>query len=125
MPRLSARVERPLAMTLGGAALGARTRAGLTQAEVARRVGVQLEVYGRIERGEMFPSVPTLRRLCVTLGIGSDALLGLEGALEPQGSRPGEARELRRLTSAAKGLSVAQLRLLHRLAETLHPSRPE
>ncbi len=122
MPRLSARVERPLAMTLGGAALGARTRAGLTQAEVARRVGVQLEVYGRIERGEMFPSVPTLRRLCVTLGIGSDALLGLEGALEPKG---GEDRELRRLASAAKGLSVAQLRLLHRLAETLHPSAPE
>ena len=124
MPRLSARVERPLAMTLGGAALGARTRAGLTQAEVARRVGVQLEVYGRIERGEMFPSVPTLRRLCVTLGIGSDTLLGLEGALEPRG-RPGEAQALRRLASAAKGLSVAQLRLLHRLAETLHPSASE
>ncbi len=122
MPRLSARVERPLAMTLGGAALAARTRAGLTQAEVARGVGVQLEVYGRIERGEVFPSVPTLRRLCVTLGIGSDELLGLEGALEPRG---GEARALRRLTSAAKGLSVAQLRLLHRLAETLHPSGPE
>jgi hypothetical protein len=58
----------------------------------------------------------------VTLGIGSDALLGLEGALEPKG---GEDRELRRLASAAKGLSVAQLRLLHRLAETLHPSAPE
>lgn len=122
MPRLSARVERPLAMTLGGAAHAARTRAGLTQAEVARRVGVQLEVYGRIERGEVFPSVPTLRRLCVTLEIGSDELLGLEGALEPRSS---EARALRRLASAARGLSVSQLRLLHRLAETLHPSAPE
>jgi transcriptional regulator with XRE-family HTH domain len=122
MPRLSARVERPLALTLGGAAFAARTRAGLTQAEVARGVGVQLEVYGRIERGEVFPSVPTLRRLCVTLGIGSDELLGLEGALGPRG-RAGEA--LRRLTSAARGLSVAQLRLLLRLAETLHPSARE
>jgi transcriptional regulator with XRE-family HTH domain len=109
-------------MTLGGAALAARTRAGLTQAEVARGVGVQLEVYGRIERGEVFPSVPTLRRLCVTLGIGSDELLGLEGAREPRG---GEARALRRLANAARGLSVAQLKLLHRLAETLHPSAPE
>ncbi len=124
MPRLSARVERPLAMTLGGAALAARTRAGLTQAQVARGVGVQLEVYGRIERGEVFPSVPTLRRLCVTLGIGSDELLGLEGALEPRGGT-GEARALRRLARAAKGLSVAQLRVLHRLAETLHPSASE
>jgi transcriptional regulator with XRE-family HTH domain len=111
-------------MTLGGTALAARTRAGLTQAEVARGAGVQLEVYGRIERGEVFPSVPTLRRLSVTLGIGSDELLGLEGgAREPRGG--GEDRALRRLANAARGLSVAQLRLLHELAEKLHPSGTE
>ncbi|HEX8822754.1 MAG TPA: helix-turn-helix transcriptional regulator [Archangium sp.] len=107
-------------MTLGGAALAARTRAGLTQADVARRVGVQLEVYGRIERGEVFPSVPTLRRLCVTLAIGSDELLGLEGALESR-REVGGARALRQLASAARGLSVSQLRLLHRLAESFEP----
>lgn len=124
MPRLSARVERPLAMTLGAAALAARRRAALTQAEVARRVGVQLEVYGRIERGQMFPSVPTLRRLCVALGIPSDELLGLEGALGPQ-SKGGGSTALRRLESAARGLTDAQLRVLHLLAELLHPSPQE
>ena len=107
MPRPSARVERPLAMTLAAAAHAARARAGLTQAEVARRVGVQLEVYGRIERGEVFPSVPTLRRICVVLEIPSDELLGLESP------------DMRRLVSAARGLKLPQLRLLHRLAETL------
>ena len=120
MPRLSARVERPLAMTLGGAALAARTRAGLTQAEVARGVGVRLEVYGRIERGEVFPSVPTLRRLCVTLEIASDEMLGLEGAMVPR-RRLRAAQALRRLANAARGLSLAQLQLLHRLASSFQP----
>jgi transcriptional regulator with XRE-family HTH domain len=112
MPRLSARVEGPLAKTLGAAARAARARAELTQAQVARQVGVQLEVYGRIERGEMFPSVPTLRRICVALEIPSDELLGLEVGGSPR---------LRRLVSAARGLSASQLRLLHVLAESLHP----
>jgi transcriptional regulator with XRE-family HTH domain len=100
-----------LAKTLGAAARAARTRADLTQAQVARQVGVQLEVYGRIERGKMFPSVPTLRRICVALEIPSDELLGLEG----------ESPRMRRLVSAARGLSASQLRLLHVLAESLHP----
>ncbi|WP_233261882.1 helix-turn-helix transcriptional regulator [Vitiosangium sp. GDMCC 1.1324] len=103
-------------MTLAAAAHAARMRAELTQAEVARRVGVQLEVYGRIERGEMFPSVPTLRRICVALEIASDELLGLEAR---------ESTDLRRLVSAARRLKVSQLRLLHLLAESLHPPSRE
>lgn len=116
MPRLPARVERPLARKLGTRAHSARLRAGLTQAEVARRVGVRLEVYGRIERGEMFPSLPTLRRICVALEIPSDELLGLE--------LPRTAG-LRRLVDAARGLRHSQLRLLHQLAESLQSSSRE
>ncbi len=118
MPRLSARDERPLAMTLGAAAHAARTRVALTQAEVARRVGVKLEVYGRIERGRVFPSVPTLRRLCVTLRVPSDALLGLES--EPETSPlPGERPTMRKLALVARELSDSQLKLLLLLARTL------
>ncbi len=116
MPRLPARVERPLSMSLGAAVLAARLRAALTQAEVARRVGVLPEVYGRIERGEMFPSVLTLRRLCLTLEIPSDELLGLEVP---------ESLDMDRLVSAARGLKSSQLRLLHRLAESLLPPHRE
>jgi transcriptional regulator with XRE-family HTH domain len=105
-----------LAKTLGTAARAARARAALTQAQVARQVGVQLEVYGRIERGEMFPSVPTLRRICVALEIASDELLGLEVGGSPRMSR---------LVSAARGLSASQLRLLHVLAESLRPTPRE
>jgi transcriptional regulator with XRE-family HTH domain len=98
------------------AVLAARLRAALTQAEVARRVGVPLEVYGRIERGETFPSVLTLRRLCLALEIPSDELLGLEGPDSP---------DMDRLVSAARGLKTSQLRLLHRLATSLLPSHRE
>jgi transcriptional regulator with XRE-family HTH domain len=115
MPRLSARDERPLALALRAAALAARKREALTQKEVARRVGVKLEVYGRIERGEVFPSVPLLRRLCVTLRIASDALLGLEGVAETP-PLPKKSLGLKRLMLAAEGLSNPQLRLLQRLA---------
>jgi transcriptional regulator with XRE-family HTH domain len=124
MSRLSARIERSLAKTIGAVTLTARKRAALTQAEVARRVGVQLVAYGRIERGQMFPSVPTLRRLCEVLGIASDELLGLKGAV---GSRrkADKSPALLRLESATHGLTDAQLRLLYRLAESFHPSAGE
>jgi len=117
MPRLSAREERPLALALRAAALAARKREALTQMEVARRIGVKLEVYGRIERGEVFPSVPLLRRLCVTLKIPSDALLGLEGLMAEE-EEPAQRNSLglKRLMLAAEGLSDPKLRVLQRLA---------
>ena len=62
---------------LGDAARAARLRLGLTQAEVAKKVRLKSGVYGRVERGAMVPSVPTLRRICETLGISLDALLSL------------------------------------------------
>ncbi|WP_233610342.1 helix-turn-helix transcriptional regulator, partial [Corallococcus sp. AB049A] len=56
-------LERKLAVSVGAAARAARLKAGLTQADVADRVGIASEVYGRLERGKMMPSVPTLFRL--------------------------------------------------------------
>jgi len=103
------RVERPLRRSLGARVRAARERAVLSPGEVARRVGVSLATYGRIERGECFPSLPALRRLCVTLGIGSDELLGL-GADTPR---------LRRLLHSAIRLEDSQLRMLDRLVRAL------
>ncbi|NOK15145.1 helix-turn-helix domain-containing protein, partial [Corallococcus exercitus] len=70
-------LERKLAVSVGAAARAARLRAGLTQADVADRVGIASEVYGRLERGKMMPSVPTLFRLCLALQLSADASLGL------------------------------------------------
>ena len=115
MPRHPVRVERPFERALGARLHAVRVRAALTQAEVARRVGLPAAEYGRIERGERLPSIPALRRLCVELEIDSDELLGL-GASSPP---------LRRLVQAVRGLSASQLRMLHLLAESLQPSSRE
>ncbi len=106
--------ERPLVRTLALALHAARMRAGLEAAEVARRVGVSAAEYARFERAALFPSIPTLRQLCVVLAIPADELLGL-------GARRDSA--MRRLMSAARGLTAAQLRMLHVLMQSL-PAPP-
>ena len=72
------RVWMPLSNHLGEALREARLKAELTQADVADRVGVATEVYGRIERGNLTPSVPNLRKLCMVLRVDASAALGLE-----------------------------------------------
>lgn len=75
--RLNKRDERRLRATLGKGLKDARKRAGLTQAESAELVGIASEVFGRIERGVMFPSVPTLMALCTALRAEPNELLGI------------------------------------------------
>lgn len=63
LPEDAKRREQRLAATLGRAVRAARMRVGLTQVELAESIGTAPEVYGRLERGKMLPSVPTLFRL--------------------------------------------------------------
>src|SRR5262245_52542921 len=71
---------KQLALTLGAACREARLRLNLTQEDVAERINLVTEVYGRLERGNMLPSVETLRRLSVALGVPADTLLSLSTA---------------------------------------------
>ncbi|HZH12836.1 MAG TPA: helix-turn-helix transcriptional regulator [Archangium sp.] len=110
-------MNEELAITVGAAARGARVRLGLTQADVAERVGIAMEVYSRMERGKVLPSVTTLRRLCQVLRIGADTLLGLEAEvldapLEEGVATPPEEDppRLRRLVRALRALDSAQLK---------------
>jgi len=48
----------------------------MTQAQVAAAVDVVTEVYGRIERGLLMPSVPTLLAIARALRVSPDELLG-------------------------------------------------
>jgi transcriptional regulator with XRE-family HTH domain len=108
----------------------ARTRLGLTQEQVAREVGFVTTVYGRIERGDMLPSVPKLCRLCVTLGISADELLALE---RPEGAPasgfpvrdPNEPPELRRIALLLRDFSPSSLRVFRSLVEALLSTRRE
>ncbi|WNG56124.1 helix-turn-helix transcriptional regulator [Archangium gephyra] len=66
-----------LSIQIGKAARAARLKLKLTQEDIAERVGLTPEVYGRLERGAMLPSTPTLTKICVALGLSADLLVGL------------------------------------------------
>lgn len=120
--------QRGLAATIGAVAKQARTRAGLTQQDVAEGVGIVPEVYGRIERGVSLPSVPTLFRLCITLNRGPSELMGLVPlrGLPPRASWASEVPpalaetpEMRRLLRLLGRLRRLQLKLMIRVALSL------
>lgn len=59
----------------------AREAQGWTQAELAERIGLATEAYGRLERGRSLPRADTLVHLAQALHISTDYLLGLEDDL--------------------------------------------
>ncbi len=123
-PRGKREVRQRLSKALGDTAREARQKAGLTQADVAERIGVATEVYGRLERGLLMPSVPTLRRLCVALRLPADKLLALSTAQPPAWTEepPPPEREgpqMRRLLRHVRKLNPHQLRALSLVAATL------
>nr|BDT32074.1 helix-turn-helix domain-containing protein [Myxococcus sp. MH1] len=89
-----------LASTIGTNARAARQRLFLTQADVAKRVGLATAVYSRLERGQMLPSVRTLYGLATVLCTSSDALLG-HGF---QAESPPASRALRLLVQQVRKL---------------------
>ena len=107
----------------------ARMRLELTQEQVARAVGFVPTVYGRIERGDMLPSTPKLRALCVLLSISADALLAVHPpqgppAHEPPAPLPGDSPELRRLAMILRELPPDRFRLFRVALQTLaHPEK--
>ncbi|WP_395857900.1 multiprotein-bridging factor 1 family protein [Cystobacter fuscus] len=79
---------------MGDADRAARLQLGLAQVEVAKKVGLKSSVYGRVERGMMTPSVPTLRRMCETLGILGRA--PVPGSPGPRGDNTSPSAQGRR-----------------------------
>jgi transcriptional regulator with XRE-family HTH domain len=117
-----------LARHLGTVARAARQGLGLTQEEVAERLGVAAEVYARIERGRALPRVTNLRNLCCVLRVDAGALLGTARAgesaplPEPTPHPAPEASDsplLRRLLRRARTLPGNALRALCRMAHAL------
>ncbi|ATB30055.1 helix-turn-helix domain-containing protein [Melittangium boletus] len=110
---------------LGEVARSARARLGLTQAQVALRVGLVPNVYGRIERGGMMPAVPTLRRLARVLELSTDALLLLReedvaASVHhplPEVELSGDLRQLMVLVRGWRPAKVKQLLRVLRLLE--------
>ncbi|HSP80715.1 MAG TPA: helix-turn-helix transcriptional regulator [Myxococcaceae bacterium] len=119
-----------LATHLGLIAREARTRAGLTQEDVAERMELASEVYGRLERGRMLPSLPTLMRLCLVLRVEPNELLGFDshhGLAWMEQYSPSvtiERPELRRLLRTLRELGPEQLATFSSVAHLLLRSMP-
>jgi transcriptional regulator with XRE-family HTH domain len=62
----------------------ARKRAGWTQAQMAERIDMPVDMYGRMERGALLPSLDSFVAICCVLGEMSDRLLGLPPPKRPR-----------------------------------------
>jgi transcriptional regulator with XRE-family HTH domain len=67
---------------LARAVIEARSRAGLTQLQLAKRMSTTQSVIARLESGRIRPSTQTLERLAVATGTR------LRISFEPEGARP-------------------------------------
>lgn len=114
--------DESIRASIGRTAKAARLQLRLTQRDVAESIGIHPEVYGRLERGDMAPSIGTLRRLCVALGISADAVFDLNAScvratavepLQPQGAW------MRRLVRRASNLDARSVRMLTLVAVQL------
>ncbi|WP_026370032.1 helix-turn-helix domain-containing protein [Kallotenue papyrolyticum] len=77
-------MAEPKVASLGDAVLFYRQRAGLTQEQLAERLGVSREAVRKIETGRTKrPSNKTLRRLEDTIGLSYRRALELMGEVEP------------------------------------------
>ena len=52
-----------------------RKERGMTQEQLAEKVGIDSNSISRIERGRLIPALPTLIDICNALKIGADAVL--------------------------------------------------
>jgi transcriptional regulator with XRE-family HTH domain len=107
----------------------ARQELGWTQAEVAADIGVATEVYGRMERGLLQPSVRTLRKLAIALRVPTDTLLGLrttDGKRLPVAASPAHSLDpgLRYLYRKLRGWAVRDIRALMRAVQTIKKTPP-
>jgi DNA-binding XRE family transcriptional regulator len=128
LPLAVRKMEKRLATTVGEGCRQARMRSGQTQADVARRIGVATEVYGRMERGKMLPSVPTLLRMCIALRCGPHELMGMAAIDGSPKNSPwadevpkglDDVPEMRRLVRSLRRLNRSQLKLMYLVASAI------
>lgn len=82
--------------SMGKRIRGLRKQQGLTQAELAQKVGISTSFMGHIERGTRIASLETLVGLSRTLEISLDAMVtGIDAALAiPSGNTTAKMRML-------------------------------
>ena len=87
-----AKAPKTFLAALGALIHGARERAGLTQAELARKTGLALSYVAAVERGERNPSIGVLRGLAIALGVETGRLIPANAAAEAERAKRGRGR---------------------------------
>lgn len=101
----------------------ARTRAGLTQRELALRAGTAQSVVARVERGRGSPTLETLVRLLAATGFNLDVELVPQPTADPvieAFKRDIDRSLLRRNLEKTVNERVRSLQALARLADEAH-----
>ena len=124
--------DEALQKQLGERARAARVKLKLSQAAVAQRMGLNANLYGRIERGELMPSVPTARCIAAELGLSLDELLAMEPPPRKGAGRGGTsaggkalAPEFERLLDAVRKWPPARVEAVTALLRQLERSWDE
>ena len=92
-----------------------RKRNNLTQAEVAKRIGVSASAMAMYERGDREPSIDTLNKLCQVFNTDMDTLVGRAKKTTPEEPKLSEGEEellklIRLMPSDMKALYLETLR---------------
>lgn len=107
--------EKRLAVVVGRAVARQRTRAALTQEEVAERLGVGNEAVSRIERGVVIPNITRLVELAAIFNCEAAELL-TESSQRPDDQAARISRLLASLNQTDRQLVME---LVERLTERL------
>lgn len=113
MPPMLTPDPAALSREIGGRIAKRRKALGLTQANLAERIGVDPESVSRFERGKHLPSLPTLANIAAQLGTPVAALMPGETGTE---DLPGAVRPL---LDALAGLGEEDRLFAIRSAEAL------
>lgn len=102
-------------MTTGDRIRAARKAAGLTQAEVCKRLGVGSTTVNQWERGKREPKMITVKRIAAAIGCPLSVLTGEtpDGAFNPSAYQ----YELRELLEDVKVLHDRLLSIIRRMEE--------
>ena len=92
---------------VGGRLRTLRTRAGLTQEQLAERAELAKDAISRMERGVQAPRLDTLIKLADALGVSLPTLVDVDGTLEADALPPELADVLRRLREGSPALRRA------------------
>lgn len=107
-------VEAKVAVRIGAVVRRQRRALGLSQAELAERLGMSVDYVGLLERGERVPTVRMLMQMATGLGVPVAELLGAGPAVSYDGTA--EAAAL--VASMGPDDREIALRILRALAYT-------